>query len=354
MEEKKILNIINEDGTQEEVELVIAVEFDDDNKDYVIYTKNEEEKNDDNKPTLIKLYCASLDRSDDGAKLYGIHSDEDWSKLKDDVLRKLAQKDQKTEDYNFKQIVLNEVIGNQVDDLPRQIREKKEESYAYTLENRKNVPIKIEEKKAEVDLPITENENNISNETEKIDEKTKADDIIKLVFDSIDESGREYDVNTPITTEEAKIEENNVSESIPMVTSISTAPVSIDNVVGIDDVMSLTDKLNKALEEENQEKIRAEETRVRYEETIEGLKIITQKYNDSLKNVKNSIQRSIDESVERKNRYSKIASDNDKKIADTIKETASLKEKISYIESLEDWKREENQESDFQTLKKVA
>ena len=45
MEDKKILKIVKEDGTTEEVELIISFEFDDNNKEYIVYTRNEQDEN---------------------------------------------------------------------------------------------------------------------------------------------------------------------------------------------------------------------------------------------------------------------------------------------------------------------
>ena len=91
MEDKKMIKIIKDDGTTEEVELIISFEFDSDNKEYLVYTKNEQ---DDNGNTT--LYCASLDRSGDIPQMHSIESDEEWSRVKD-VLRQLAKDNQEVE-----------------------------------------------------------------------------------------------------------------------------------------------------------------------------------------------------------------------------------------------------------------
>ena len=39
--DNKMMTIVTEDGTEEEVEIVLAFEFKDNHKEYVIYTKNE-------------------------------------------------------------------------------------------------------------------------------------------------------------------------------------------------------------------------------------------------------------------------------------------------------------------------
>ena len=82
----KLLTIVKEDGTEEEVELIISFEFNDTGKEYIVYTRNE---TDDNGNTT--LYVSSLDRSGNIPQMRGIPSDEEWSKVKD-VLRELAKK----------------------------------------------------------------------------------------------------------------------------------------------------------------------------------------------------------------------------------------------------------------------
>ena len=80
------LTIIKEDGTEEEVELIISFEFNDTGKEYVVYTRNEVDENGN-----TTLYVSSLDRSGGIPQMRGIPSDEEWAKIKD-VLRELAKK----------------------------------------------------------------------------------------------------------------------------------------------------------------------------------------------------------------------------------------------------------------------
>jgi len=87
MDNKKILSIIKDDGTQEEVELIISFVFNDTKKEYVVYTRNEK---DDNGNTT--LYVSSVDRSGNMPKMGGVETDEEWSRIKD-VLRELAKND---------------------------------------------------------------------------------------------------------------------------------------------------------------------------------------------------------------------------------------------------------------------
>ncbi len=84
---KKVLTITKEDGTKEEVELLICFEFNDTKKEYAVYTRNERDENNN-----ITIYVSSVDRSGEIPKLGSIASDEEWSRIKD-VLRELSKND---------------------------------------------------------------------------------------------------------------------------------------------------------------------------------------------------------------------------------------------------------------------
>ena len=83
--EKKMLTIVAEDGSTEEVEIILAFEFKDTGKEYVIYTKNERDENDN-----ITVYVSNVDRSGIEPKLVGIDDEEEWNRVKD-VLRELSK-----------------------------------------------------------------------------------------------------------------------------------------------------------------------------------------------------------------------------------------------------------------------
>ncbi len=85
--DKKILSIIKEDGTTEEVDLLICFEFNDTKKEYVVYTRNEKDENGN-----VTIYVSSVDRSGEMPKMGAIESDEEWSRIKD-VLRELSKND---------------------------------------------------------------------------------------------------------------------------------------------------------------------------------------------------------------------------------------------------------------------
>lgn len=80
-----MMKIVAEDGSTEDVEVVFAFEFKDNKKEYVIYTKNE--RDDDNN---ITIYVSHVDRSNGSARLLGVDSEEEWNRIKD-VLRELAK-----------------------------------------------------------------------------------------------------------------------------------------------------------------------------------------------------------------------------------------------------------------------
>lgn len=87
MDEKKkmTLSIIGEDGSIDEVEVVIAFEFKDTKKEYVVYTKNEKDANGN-----VTVYVSRIERNGETPQLYGVDNEEEWNRVKD-VLRKLSQ-----------------------------------------------------------------------------------------------------------------------------------------------------------------------------------------------------------------------------------------------------------------------
>lgn len=84
-DEKKVMTIVADDGSTEEVEVILAFEFKDTKKEYVIYTKNEKDENDN-----ITVYVSHVDRSAGEPKLLGIDDEEEWNRIKD-VLRELSK-----------------------------------------------------------------------------------------------------------------------------------------------------------------------------------------------------------------------------------------------------------------------
>ena len=83
--EKKMMSIVAEDGSVEEVEVILAFEFKDTKKEYVIYTKNEKDENEN-----ITVYVSNVDRTGEEPRLLGVDTEEEWNRIKD-VLRELSK-----------------------------------------------------------------------------------------------------------------------------------------------------------------------------------------------------------------------------------------------------------------------
>lgn len=83
--EKKVMSIVSNDGSIEEVEVILAFEFKDTKKEYVVYTKNEKDENEN-----ITVYVSNIDRTAGEPKLLGVESETEWNRIKD-VLRELSK-----------------------------------------------------------------------------------------------------------------------------------------------------------------------------------------------------------------------------------------------------------------------
>lgn len=85
-DDTRMMSIVLEDGSIDEVEFLLSFKFTDNNKEYMIYTKNE---NDDN--GNITIYVASIERQEgEDPKLGGVDSDEEWTRIKN-VLKELSK-----------------------------------------------------------------------------------------------------------------------------------------------------------------------------------------------------------------------------------------------------------------------
>ena len=83
--EKKMMSIVSRDGSVDEVEVILAFEFEDNKKEYVIYTKNEKDENGN-----VTVYVSNVDRSTGEPKLRGVDDENEWNRIKD-VLRELSK-----------------------------------------------------------------------------------------------------------------------------------------------------------------------------------------------------------------------------------------------------------------------
>lgn len=85
MEEKKMITLTLENGAKEEVELLLSFKFNDNNKEYVIYTKNETDENGN-----VTIYVSNITRVGEEITLNTISDDNEWSRIKD-LLRELSK-----------------------------------------------------------------------------------------------------------------------------------------------------------------------------------------------------------------------------------------------------------------------
>lgn len=83
--EKRMMSIVAEDGSVEEVEVILAFEFKDNKKEYVVYTKNERDENEN-----VTVYVSNVERSSGEPKLLGVEDEDEWNRVKD-VLRELSK-----------------------------------------------------------------------------------------------------------------------------------------------------------------------------------------------------------------------------------------------------------------------
>ena len=83
--DKKILSIVLEDGSIDEVEVLLSFEFEDTKKEYIIYTKNEVDE-----AGNVTIYIASVERVNGKPVLGSIATDDEWSRIKN-LLRELSK-----------------------------------------------------------------------------------------------------------------------------------------------------------------------------------------------------------------------------------------------------------------------
>lgn len=85
-DEKKIMSIVLEDGSIDEVEVLLSFKFTDTNTEYMVYTKNETDDNGN-----VTIYVASINRIEgEDPKLGSVNSEEEWSRIKN-VLKELSK-----------------------------------------------------------------------------------------------------------------------------------------------------------------------------------------------------------------------------------------------------------------------
>ncbi len=84
-DKKNVMITVLPDGTEEEVEVLLAFEFKDNNKEYVIYTKNEVDDNGN-----VTIYISNVTRVGDSITLSTVSDDNEWTRIKN-VIRELSK-----------------------------------------------------------------------------------------------------------------------------------------------------------------------------------------------------------------------------------------------------------------------
>ena len=84
-DKKNVMVITMQDGTKEEVEVLLAFKFNDNSKEYVIYTKNEVDENGN-----VTIYISNVTRNGDNVSLTTVADDTEWTRIKN-VLRELSK-----------------------------------------------------------------------------------------------------------------------------------------------------------------------------------------------------------------------------------------------------------------------
>lgn len=84
-DKKNIMITTLPDGTEEEVEVLLAFKFNDNNKEYVIYTKNEVDENGN-----VTIYISNVVKNGNNVSLTTVSDDNEWTRIKN-VLRELSK-----------------------------------------------------------------------------------------------------------------------------------------------------------------------------------------------------------------------------------------------------------------------
>ena len=86
-DKKSIMVTTMPDGSKEEVEVLLGFKFNDNNKEDVIYTKNEVDENGN-----VTIYISNVTRDGNNATLSTVSDDNEWTRIKN-VLRELSKVD---------------------------------------------------------------------------------------------------------------------------------------------------------------------------------------------------------------------------------------------------------------------
>lgn len=83
MENKNVITVVNEEGQEQQAEVLLVFKLVDNGPEYMIYTFNEKDEN-----GLMNIYCSTFVEKEDGYSLEDIKTDEEWAEIKE-VMRKV-------------------------------------------------------------------------------------------------------------------------------------------------------------------------------------------------------------------------------------------------------------------------
>ena len=85
MENKETITVISQTGEEKIVEVLVAFKFKDTEQQYIVYTQNEKDENNN-----VTVYVSKIVEEDGVSRLAGIQDDDEWTRVKE-VLRELAK-----------------------------------------------------------------------------------------------------------------------------------------------------------------------------------------------------------------------------------------------------------------------
>lgn len=84
MEEKNIIKLIEQDGSEREAEVLLLFKLNEEGPNYMIFSKNEPAEN-----GLVPLYASMVELTEEGPVLQDIEDEDVWSKVKE-YMRKVV------------------------------------------------------------------------------------------------------------------------------------------------------------------------------------------------------------------------------------------------------------------------
>ncbi len=83
MENKRIIDVVNADGSSKEAEVLMLFKLDQTGPDYMIYSFDEKDAN-----GLVKIYTSVYKETAEGCTFEDVPSEEEWMRIKE-VMRKV-------------------------------------------------------------------------------------------------------------------------------------------------------------------------------------------------------------------------------------------------------------------------